>query len=248
MSAQFFKNNVLIILFITSAIFAQDRINQLDANGNKHGIWKGYYEDTKNLKYEGEFKHGKEIGVFTFYDNTKVKNVVATRDFSANDGSCYTIVFNGKHKVSEGKLVNKVHEGEWKFYHLRSDTIMNLENYKNGKLHGIKKVFYNTGLIAEESNYNSGIKDGPYKKVAENGIVLEESFFKNGQYHGQAIFREAAGGKYTVGEFKNGKSVGIWKFYEKDKLVKEENRSEKKKAKPKTPAGEAKRKVKAQKQ
>jgi hypothetical protein len=30
--------------------------------------------------------------------------------------------------------------------------------------------------------------------------------------------------------------------------VKEENRSEKKKAKPKTPAGEAKRKVKAQKQ
>ncbi|WP_187347464.1 toxin-antitoxin system YwqK family antitoxin [Flavobacterium piscinae] len=248
MSGQFFKNNVLIIFLISSAIFAQDRINQLDANGNKHGIWKGYYEDTKNLKYEGEFKHGKEVGVFTFYDNTKVKKVVATRDFSANDGSCYTIVFNGKHKVSEGKLVNKVHEGEWKFYHLRSDTIMNLENYKNGKLHGIKKVFYNTGLIAEESNYINGIKDGPYKKVAENGIVLEESFFKNGQYHGQAIFREAAGGKYTVGEFKNGKSVGIWKFYEKDKLVKEENRSEKKKAKPKTPAGEAKRKVKAQKQ
>ena len=173
---------------------------------------------------------------------------MATRDFSANDGSCYTIVFNGKHKVSEGKLVNKVHEGEWKFYHLRSDTIMNLENYKNGKLHGIKKVFYNTGLIAEETNYNNGIKDGPYKKVAENGIVLEESFFKNGQYHGKAIFREAAGGKYTVGEFKNGKSVGIWKFYDKDKLVKEENRSEKKKAKPKTLAGEAKRKVKAQKQ
>ncbi|MBC8884478.1 hypothetical protein H9X57_17170 [Flavobacterium piscinae] len=215
MSGQFFKNNVLIIFLISSAIFAQDRINQLDANGNKHGIWKGYYEDTKNLKYEGEFKHGKEVGVFTFYDNTKVKKVVATRDFSANDGSCYTIVFNGKHKVSEGKLVNKVHEGEWKFYHLRSDTIMNLENYKNGKLHGIKKVFYNTGLIAEESNYINGIKDGPYKKVAENGIVLEESFFKNGQYHGQAIFREVWVENIRLGNLKTENQLVFGNFTKK---------------------------------
>lgn len=242
------KNVFLILFFISSSLFAQEKINQLDEKGNKHGIWKGYYEDTKNLKYEGEFKSGKEVGVFTFYDNTKTKKVVATRDFSAKDGSCYSIVFNGKHKVSEGKLINKIHEGEWKFYHLRSDTIMNLENYKNGKLHGTKKVFYNTGLIAEEANYVNGIKDGPYKKVAENGVVLEETNYKNGEFHGPAIFREAAGDKYTVGEFKSGKSVGIWKFYDKGKLVKEENRSEKKAAKPKTAKGEAKRKVKAQKQ
>lgn len=248
MSTQFSKNIVLIICFISSAIFAQDKINQLDENGNKHGAWKGYYDDTKNLKYEGEFKHGKEVGIFTFYDNTKVKKIVATRDFTANDGSCYTIVFNGKHKVSEGKLVNKIQEGEWKYYHLRSDTIMNLENYKNGKLHGTKKVFYNTGLIAEETTYEDGVKHGPYKKVAENGVVLEETNYKNGKYHGPAIFREAASGKYTEGQYKNGKSVGIWKFYEGGKLVKQENRSEKKKAKPKTAAGEAKRKVKAQKQ
>ncbi|MCB0442790.1 MAG: hypothetical protein KDC50_01930, partial [Flavobacterium sp.] len=239
---------IFIFLYFSSSLLAQEKINQLDKEGNKHGIWKGYYDDTKNLKYEGEFDHGKERGVFTFYDNTKVKKIVATRDFSANDGTCYTIIFNGKYKVSEGKLVNKMHEGEWKFYHLRSDTIMNLENYKNGQLHGVKKVFYNTGLIAEESHYENGIKEGPYKKVAENGVILEESFFKNGQYHGQAIFREAAGDKYSTGEYKKGKSVGIWKFYEKGKLVKEENRSEKKKAKPKTALGEAKRKVKAQKQ
>lgn len=248
MNLQLSKIIALIFILINSTIFAQDKINQVDDKGNKHGVWKGYYDDTKNLKYEGEFKHGKEVGVFTFYDNTKTKKIVATRDFSAKDGSCYTIVFNGKHKVSEGKLVNKIHEGEWKFYHLRSDTIMNLENYKNGKLDGVKKVFYNTGLIAEEVNYVEGIKNGPYKKVAENGVVLEETNYKNGEYHGPAIFREAAGGKYTVGEYKNGQSVGIWKFYDKDKLVKEENRSEKKKAKPKTAAGEAKRKVKALKQ
>src|SRR5690606_13191379 len=111
MIGQFTKFFLLFILLVGFNSLSQEKINQLDEKGNKHGLWKGVYEDTKYPKYEGEFKNGKEVGVFTFYDNTKVKKIVATRDFSAKDGSCYTIVFNGKHKVSEGKLVNKIHEG-----------------------------------------------------------------------------------------------------------------------------------------
>jgi antitoxin component YwqK of YwqJK toxin-antitoxin module len=79
----------MIIFFISSTIFAQEKFNQLDEKGNKNGPWKGVYEDTKYTKYEGQFEHGKEIGVFNFYDNTKVKKIIATRDFTANDGSCY---------------------------------------------------------------------------------------------------------------------------------------------------------------
>jgi antitoxin component YwqK of YwqJK toxin-antitoxin module len=244
MVIQFSKKIVMIIFFISSTIFAQEKFNQLDEKGNKKGPWKGVYEDTKYTKYEGQFEHGKEIGVFNFYDNTKVKKIIATRDFTANDGSCYTIFYNGKFKVSEGKLVNKVYEGEWKFYHLKSDTIMNIENYKIGKLHGTKKVFYNTGLLAEESNYKEDLKEGPYKKVAENGIVLEESNYKNNEYEGPAIFREAAGDKYSTGQYKNGKSVGKWKFYEKGKLVKTENRSEHKRARPKSKNPQTKEKLK----
>ncbi|MBA4154618.1 MAG: hypothetical protein C0512_09760 [Flavobacterium sp.] len=244
MVIRFSKKIVMIIFFISSTIFAQEKFNQLDEKGNKHGPWKGVYEDTKYTKYEGQFEHGKEIGVFNFYDNTKVKKIIATRDFTANDGSCYTIFYNGKFKVSEGKLVNKVYEGEWKFYHLKSDTIMNVENYKKGKLHGTKKVFYNTGLLAEESNYKEGLKEGPYKKVAENGVVLEESNYKNNEYDGPAIFREAAGDKYSTGQYKNGKSVGKWKFYEKGKLVKTENRSEHKRARPKSKNPQTKEKLK----
>lgn len=237
-------------LFIFSNLisFAQEKTNQLDENGNKHGSWKGFYEDTKNLKYEGEFKNGKEVGLFTFYDNTIVKSIVATRDFSANDGSCYTIFFNGKFKVSEGKVINKQFEGEWKYYHFKSPDIMTIENYKEGKLNGIRKVFFNNGQLAEETNYVNGIKEGASKRYAENGVILEEANYKNDEYHGIVTFRDATGKSYSTGEYKNGKSVGIWKFYENNKLVKQENRSEKKKAKPKTAAGEAKRKVKAQKQ
>ena len=163
-----FKNIFFFLLISQSFLFAQEKINQVDEKGNNHGPWKGYYDDSKNLKYEGFFEHGKEVGVFTFYDNIKTKKIVATRDFSAKDGSCYTIVYNGKFKVSEGKMIDKVYEGEWKFYHLRSDTLMTLEHYKKGELHGTKKVFYNTGLLAELTTYENGIKDGPYQKIAEN--------------------------------------------------------------------------------
>jgi antitoxin component YwqK of YwqJK toxin-antitoxin module len=239
-----FKSIVFLFLLSQSFLFSQEKTNQVDENGNKNGQWKGYYDDSKNLKYEGQFENGKEIGIFTFYDNIKSKKIVATRDFSANDGSSYTIIYNGKFKVSEGKVIDKIHEGEWKFYHLRSDTLMTLENYKKGALHGVKKVFYNTGLLAELTTFENGIKDGPYQKVAENGVVMEESIFKNGAYDGTAIFREAAGDNYTKGQFKNGKSIGKWYFYKNGKVVKTENRSEHKRARPQTKKVRSKEKLK----
>jgi antitoxin component YwqK of YwqJK toxin-antitoxin module len=239
-----FKSIVFLFLLSQSFLFSQEKTNQVDENGNKNGQWKGYYDDSKNLKYEGQFENGKEIGIFTFYDNIKSKKIVATRDFSANDGSSYTIIYNGKFKVSEGKVIDKIHEGEWKFYHLRSDTLMTVENYKKGALHGVKKVFYNTGLLAELTTFENGIKDGPYQKVAENGVVMEESIFKNGEYDGSAIFREAAGDNYTKGQFKNGKSIGKWYFYKNGKVVKTENRSEHKRARPQTKKVRSKEKLK----
>lgn len=197
---------------------AQD-YNQLDENGKKHGLWKGFYEESKRLRYEGTFEHGKEVGVFKFFDDTKAATVIATREFNANDNSCYTIFFNQKNnKVSEGKVVNKQFEGEWKYYHENSPQVMTLEYYTNGKLNGVRKVFYKSGVIAEETTYKDGVKEGMYKSYAENGIVLEESLYKNGLYDGLATFRTATNELSSQGVFKNGKKVGIWKILEKGKL------------------------------
>jgi len=76
MVIRFSKKIVMIIFFITSTIFAQEKFNQLDEKGNKHGPWKGVYEDTKYTKYEGQFEHGKEIGVFTTQKSKKSLQLV----------------------------------------------------------------------------------------------------------------------------------------------------------------------------
>lgn len=223
------KNSIaafIALLLFTTSLFAQDNSNKFDSNSQRHGLWKGIHEGSKRPRYEGTFNHGKETGIFKYFDDTKAGSVIATRDFTAKDGSCYTVIFDQKgNKVSEGKEKNKQHEGEWKFYHKESPVIMTLENYKNGKLEGIRKVFYKSSAINEEATYKNGILNGPYKKYSEKGIVLEEAFYKNGEFHGPAVYRDIDGQIISKGSYVNGKKMGIWQFFEKGKLTKEVNMS-----------------------
>jgi antitoxin component YwqK of YwqJK toxin-antitoxin module len=209
----------LFILLLVNTISFSQEINKLDENGKKHGLWKGVHEESQRPRYEGTFEHGKEVGMFKFFDDTKVGTVIATREFNTKDSSCYTIFYNQKkNKVSEGKVVNKQFEGEWKYYHEDLPTIMTLENYKNGKLNGIRKVFFKSGELAEETNYKEGIKNGASKIYLENGVVLEESIYLNGEYKGKAIFRTSDNQIAAEGVFENGKKIGIWKILEKGKV------------------------------
>jgi len=212
--------NVLIIN-------AQTDFNKLDANGKKDGLWKGTYEVSKRPRYEGTFIHGKETGIFKFFDDTKKGDVIATRDFSANDGSAYTIFYDqNKNKVSEGKVIGRNYEGEWKYYHKASKILMAVENYKNGKLEGPRTVYYPNSKVAEEIMYVNGLKEGVYKRFGQNGIILEQTTYKNDEYNGDAIFYDSDGVVASEGKFVKGKKAGIWKFYVKGKLTKEINMSD----------------------
>lgn len=210
----------LLLLFVSISCFAQD-YNKTDENGKKHGLWKGVFEESKRPRYEGTFVHGKETGTFKFFDDTKIGTIIATREFNTKDNSCYTVFYNQNNKkVSEGKLVNKIYVGEWKYYHENSDSIMCKEFYINGKLNDVKKVFYKSGKIAEETTYKDGLKNGIYKKYAENGVLLEESTFKNNQFDGLATFRDSENNIVAKGLFKEDKKSGIWEFLENGKMVK----------------------------
>lgn len=225
------KYQISFFVFLLLALFSQKCLsqtdfNKLDQKGKKHGVWKGLYEESKRPRYEGTFEHGKEIGIFNFYDDTKAKSIIATREFNAKDNSAYTIFYDqNKNKVSEGKVVNKLFEGQWKYYHQASKNSMTTEHYVNGKLEGLRTVFYLSGKIAEEISYKNNLKNGFYKKYTEKGILLEESFYKNNLYSGLAIFRDSYGSTVSKGQFIYGKKSGLWLFFEKGKLVKEMNMS-----------------------
>ncbi len=212
---------VFLISLLFSVLHAQTEYNKLDAKGMKHGIWKGVYEESKRPRYQGTFEHGKEVGVFQFFDDTQKGDVIATREFNPKDNSAYTIFYDqNKNKVSEGRVVNKLFEGEWKYYHYASPSVMTTENYKNGILEGVRTVYFLNGKVAEQISYVNNLKQGAYKKYTEDGIVLEESFFKNNEYDGLAIFRNESGIVVSQGLFSKGLKTGTWDVLENGKLVK----------------------------
>ena len=59
-------------------------------------------------------------------------------------------------------------------------------------------------------------------RLKEKGTVLEASNFLNGQMHGYAIFRDGGGNLTSEGNYKDNAKDGVWKFYKKGKLDKQE--------------------------
>ncbi len=213
----------IILLFCFNIIFSQTEFNKLDSEGKKHGVWKGFFEQSKRLRFEGTFDHGTETGTFTFYDDTKSADIIATRTFSEKGTIANNTFFDQKKNiVSQGKTISKKNEGEWRYFHKNSKDVQTVEIYKNGKLNGSRKVFYVGNIIAEDANYIEGKRNGLLKIYTNKGVVMEETTFKNDVYDGPAIFRFPNGDVASKGNYTNGARKGVWQTYKNGKLLKSE--------------------------
>jgi len=203
--------------------FAQENINQLDTQGKNHGVWKKMYPGTKQVRYEGTFEHGKEIGTFKFYCEKCLKQPSVVKEFNTNDAISEVKYYTVKGKlVSEGKMDGKDRIGEWLYYPKKASTVMTREFYKNGKLDGKKTTYYLNGQITEEINFVNGLKDGDNIHYSPEGVILKKLTYKNDKLVGKAIHYDAVGTIIIEGSYKEGRKDGIWKYYKRGKLVLEE--------------------------
>lgn len=219
------KNLIVFLFVITAGILNAQKLNQFDANGKRHGVWKKNFKNTKNVRYEGQFDHGKEKGVFKFYKLIRGKSVLsATKNFQ-EDGTTLVKFLSSRGKViSEGVMKGKLYNGEWKYYHKGSKSIMTLELYNDkGNLNGVKKVFYKDGQVAEVLNYANGKLEGTSKYYANNGTLVKTYVYVNNELHGDSKHYSAEGVLEVEGRYKNGKKHGIWKYYNNGKVIKEKD-------------------------
>jgi len=228
------KQTIMFMIFLTFAasnVLAQGLYNKFDSNGLRHGKWKKNFEDTKELRYEGQFEHGKEIGLFKFYKLVKKKGILtATKVFNEKDQIAQVtfLASNGK-TISKGNMNGKLYVGEWLYYHNDSDKIMTRETYDaNGKLKGEKHVYFENGQLAESLFYKNGKEEGNAINYSEKGIILKDFNFKNGELHGSYKDYTPDGVLMVEGQFKNGKKHGVWKYYENGELINEKNFSDQK--------------------
>ena len=215
-----------VIFCLSMTVVWSQEINQFDAEGKRHGVWKKNFEGTNQLRYQGRFDHGKEVGEFKFYKLIKRKSVLTATKLFNTDNDLAEVKFlasSGK-IISEGKMRGKLYVGEWKYYHNRSNQIMTLEQYNaNGKLDGERLVYYKDGQVAERANYSHGKQVGKAIWYSVKGVVLKDFTYANDQLDGIAKYYNGKGELLAEGHYKQGKKSGVWKYYENGKLTKETN-------------------------
>lgn len=229
--------SILFLFLFTNVLFAQN-INQFDANGKRHGVWKKHFVDTNIIRYEGQFAHGKEIGLFKFYKAYKKKAILsATKLFNENNtiAEVKFLASNGR-VISEGKMDGKTYVGTWKYYQKNSEQLLTLENYNSkGALIGERLVYYPNGQIAERKLYVNGKLEGESVWYSLKGVLLKKYIYVNDELHGMAKFYNPKGELVSEGQYKRGKKDGVWKYYENGKLANEKDFSYKPKYTKKTP-------------
>ena len=218
-----FMLSVLVVLIATPAMFSQEDINKIDADGKRDGVWKKFYPGTKQLRYEGQFDHGKEVGTFKFYCQECGTTPSTIKEFKGDGKTAKVSYFTAKGKlVSEGMMKGRDRVGEWVYYHEKSKRTMSKETYVAGKLDGLQITYYPDGKITEEITYANGVKQGENNYYSPESVLLKKLIYHNDKLHGPAEYYDANGNVTIKGYYKNGKKHGLWQYFKDGKVTLEE--------------------------
>jgi antitoxin component YwqK of YwqJK toxin-antitoxin module len=213
-----------LVLGQISRAQTQSAINGFDADGARHGLWKKYYPGTDQLRYEGRFQHGKEIGEFKYYCEKCGTQAAVIRNFDAEPGACLIAYYTPKGQlVAQGRLIDQMREGLWLTYHQGGDVVMMEEHYLADLLNGVKKTYYPNGQLAETCTYKMGELNGACSYFALGGELIKFLTYENDELHGRAEFYDLNGKLERSGSYFRGKKSGVWKTFASGVLIEEKD-------------------------
>ncbi|TVZ51767.1 toxin-antitoxin system YwqK family antitoxin [Dokdonia sp. Hel_I_53] len=206
----------LLLFFLISQIqlvAAAQQYNSLDSEGRRHGPWQKMYASSNQLRYEGEFSHGEEVGTFKFYDKSG-GHPTATKVYNQESNLVKVTYYttSGK-KVSSGNMKDRKKVGVWVTYHQDGETLMIEEFYNDGDLDKERIVYFINKAIAQKEIYKNGKREGVTIYYTEDGKVLKTLTYKNDLLEGPAIMYNGLGVIEVKGFYKDNRKHGIWIYY-----------------------------------
>ncbi|MBM3185940.1 MAG: toxin-antitoxin system YwqK family antitoxin [Bacteroidetes bacterium] len=100
----------------------------------------------------------------------------------------------------------------------KSDTIK-LETYKNDKLDGSKKDFFENGKVKRIVFYKEGLQDGNHKQFNEEGKVIVDINYKEGKNHGTWTYYFDDGKIANIQNWNKGVKNGEFKTMDNEGLI-----------------------------
>ena len=208
---------LLTLLLLLPATGFPQELNQVDDQGMKQGKWRKTYTNGA-IRYEGQFKNNNPYGTFKhYYESTVLKAITIYSD----DGviaRTKTFHENGN-KMAEGKFTNQIKDSIWHYFSDVDGVLIAEENYFAGDLNG-KSISYfpESGITAELIEYKDGKKDGLFLKYFPNGKLLSEGIFINDQLEGSFTVYYSDGSIELKGDYKAGRKIGNWSYYNEEGL------------------------------
>lgn len=149
-------------------------------DGYKTGIWKRYYENGK-LQEEGEFNRNK-YKVINAWDKE------ARQMITKGEGQ---YIENSGFIIETGKIHDGLRTGTWETKYVKSDSLLQLANYVDGKLNGKHQTFYQGGTVHVEGSFVNDLRDGTWTWYHDNGNVETSLVFAAGKKQGSQPFYDA---------------------------------------------------------
>ncbi|MBK9491847.1 MAG: toxin-antitoxin system YwqK family antitoxin [Haliscomenobacter sp.] len=117
-------------------------------------------------------------------------------------------------KIEEASYKNGKLDGMRILYYPKGDTMI-LESYQNDLFEGIYKSFYPGGKIKMQGEYRNNTMEGTWIQYHENGQLKEEVLFSNNAENGPFKEYHPNGQLSVVGTYKDGANEeGTLKFYD----------------------------------
>lgn len=169
----------------------RDLVRMSDDEVINHGAYTEYYPSGKKFA-EGSFNMGVHDGQWTFWhENGQISKTVVFQDGLAH----------GAWEVydEEGRVVKKKsydmgrRNGLWVVYYPGTDTPQLEMPMKDGKIHGERVYYYESGKVRQRANFNEGQLHGLSQEWDESGRQRAKVNYANGKLDGEALYWDSDG-------------------------------------------------------
>ncbi len=172
---------IFVFLILTGSIFAQNTVNQVDAQGQKQGFWTKKDADGK-LIYQANFKDDKPVGEMKrFHSNGKIKAVM---NFIEGSDLLEVRLYDERGSlVAEGKYIGQKKTGDWSYF--LDSKVVSTETYLDDQKNGLSKRYYKTGELLEEINWQNDKLHGIYRSYFQDGKSYLICNYSEGRRNGK---------------------------------------------------------------
>jgi len=180
---------VTLTTFKKGYVISREKINRLDSEKRKQGLWK-FFQENGLVQLEGTYRNDLKHGYFKEYD--EAGKLVATSKW-----------VDGEKQEDAIELVRLNVEKEY----YPDGSIKNMQSYRNGVPQGVRREYGEDGTITAGYIFSNG-------KIVGEGIVKEDGL-KDGAW--KDFYR--SGSLKAEGNYANGIKVGKWTYYHKNGKV-----------------------------